>query len=476
MTAIRNTGEDASTGTAPLASLLERVGLAGDEVARLVAGAPEPGTGYEAAAAATSRILAGASRLLARLPAPSARSTSERAAAEAIARASSAVREEFLAAHAAALYDALTDGRRRFLRVEALVEEAGRRLPGLVPSTAEMSVERRRPLAEKEGYARAHGELLGAFLSLPAAGTHLVEAMLRPGDEALGLLPEFRAHGELALGPITLRRHGRAGIVEQRNTRYLNAEDASTLGGFERAVDLVLLDESIEIGVLRGGPVGRPGYANGRVFGSGLNLTQLYLGQIDYLFFMERDLGFVHKIYRGLLGVERPGLRRDGAVEKLWLAAVESYAVGGAAQLLHVVDHVLAARGARLFLPARKEGIIPGASNLRLPRFVGDRAARQAILSGREWAAGEPDADALCDEVVDADELEAALEARVAAITDSGLVNAAANRRALREGEEPLEVFRSYMAGFARDMADCYLSPALVHNLERHWTTRGRDR
>ena len=29
-------------------------------------------------------------------------------------------------------------------------------------------------------------------------------------------------------------------------------------------------------------------------------------------------------------------------------------------------------------LPARKEGIIPGVANLRLPRFIGDRIARQA--------------------------------------------------------------------------------------------------
>ena len=34
-------------------------------------------------------------------------------------------------------------------------------------------------------------------------------------------------------------------------------------------------------------------------------------------------------------------------------------------------------------LPARKEGIIPGAANLRLPRFVGARIARQAIMIGR---------------------------------------------------------------------------------------------
>jgi (3,5-dihydroxyphenyl)acetyl-CoA 1,2-dioxygenase len=139
------------------------------------------------------------------------------------------------------------------------------------------------------------------------------------------------------------------------------------------------------------------------------------------------------------------------------------------------VDHVIASRGSRLFLPARKEGIIPGASDLRLPRFVGDRAARQAILSGREWTAGEPDADALCDEVVQAEDMDAALDARIAALTDSGLVNAAANRRAIRIGQEPLDTFREYMATFAVEQARCHLSPALVRNLEQHWHARERS-
>ena len=103
------------------------------------------------------------------------------------------------------------------------------------------------------------------------------------------------------------------------------------------------------------------------------------------------------------------------------------------------MDHVIAARGARLYLPARREGIIPGASNLRLPRFVGDRAARQAILSGREWTAGDADAALLCDEVVAPEEMDAALAARIEALTSSGLINAAANRRALRVGQEPLQ-------------------------------------
>ncbi len=204
------------------------------------------------------------------------------------------------------------------------------------------------------------------------------------------------------------------------------------------------------------------------MFGAGINLTDLYEGRIDFLFYLIRDLGYVNKIYRGIV-------HEDGSTtEKLWVAAVEEYAIGGACQLLHVVDHVIAARGARLYLPARREGIIPGASNLRLPRFVGDRAARQAILSGREWAAGDADATALCDEVVEPADMDAAIDARIEMLTSSGLINAAANRAALRAGQEPLDLFRQYMATYALEQARCHLSPALVANLERHWNARRR--
>jgi (3,5-dihydroxyphenyl)acetyl-CoA 1,2-dioxygenase len=182
----------------------------------------------------------------------------------------------------------------------------------------------------------------------------------------------------------------------------------------------------------------------------------------------------VNKLYRGLTGPEhRPGEPED-TIEKLWIAAVETYAIGGACQLLHVVDHVIAERGARLFLPARKEGIIPGASNLRLARFVGERLARQAIFSGREFEAGTPEGDMLCDEVVEPAEMDAAVEARIEALTSSGLVSAAANRRTMRVGQEPIDIFRQYMATFSKEQAYCHTSPALVRNLEEHWNARER--
>ncbi len=367
------------------------------------------------------------------------------------------------------LYERLTDGSRRPVRLEELVYQAAEVVPGVVPTRAEMEAERVRPLADKQALERAQGRLIAEILLRPEPGRHLVQAMLRPTAEALARLDEFRATGVADLGFAHVVREGRAGILELRNPRHLNAEDGATLGPTEVGVDLILLDPEIEVGVLRGGGVDHPRHAGERVFGSGINLTHLYQGRIDFLFYVVRDLGYVNKIYRGLSG------EGGEPTEKLWIAAVEKFAIGGACQLLHVVDHVIATRGSRLYLPARKEGIIPGASPLRLPRFVGDRAARQAILSGREWTAGEPDADLLCDEVVSWEEMDEAIPARVRALTGSGLVSAAANRRALRVGAEPVDVFREYMALYSREQAECHLSPALVRNLERYWNAHERS-
>ena len=367
------------------------------------------------------------------------------------------------------LYDELTDRCTRSVRLEELVYEAADRVPGLAPTRAEMEPERARKLADKEGLELAQGLLIAEFLQVPRTGRHLVESMLHPTQLALDHLDELRTNGSVDLGHARVTRQGRAGVLELCNARHLNAEDGNTLAETEAAVDLVLLDPEIEVGVFRGGVVAHPRYPGERIFGAGINLTLLYMGRIDYLFYVVRDMGYVNKIYRGLAGGVDSRNR-----EKLWIAAVERYAIGGACQLLHVMDHVIAVRGSRLYLPARKEGIIPGASNLRLPRFVGDRAARQAILSGREWTAGDPDADLICDEIVEAGEIDAAIDSRIDALTSSGLVNAAANRAAMRVGEEPLDLFREYMATYAREQAFCQLSPALVHNLEEHWNADRR--
>src|SRR3954447_13768690 len=142
--------------------------------------------------------------------------------------------------------------------------------------------------------------------------------MLRPTPLALEHLHTLQATGAVDLGKASVERRGTVGIVELRNPRHLNAEDDSTTGPLEAAIDLVLLDPAIEIGVLRGGVVDPPRYAGRRSFGAGLNLTLLYRGLISYLFFPVRDLGLVHKVFRG---------HADGT-DKLWIPPPQTLPLG----------------------------------------------------------------------------------------------------------------------------------------------------
>jgi len=135
---------------------------------------------------------------------------------------------------------------------------------------------------------------------------------------------------------------------------------------------------------------------------------------------------------------------------------------------------VIAGKDAYMTLPARKEGIIPGAANLRLPRHVGPRLARQAILAERRIDCATPEGRMICDEIVPAADMDSAIARIVERLTSSGVVSAAGNRRALRAGEEPLEAFRRYMGVYAREQAYCHLSPALIANLEKNWNAATR--
>jgi (3,5-dihydroxyphenyl)acetyl-CoA 1,2-dioxygenase len=54
------------------------------------------------------------------------------------------------------------------------------------------------------------------------------------------------------------------------------------------------------------------------------------------------------------------------------------------------------------------------------------------------------------------------------------VVSAVANRRGFRVVQEPIDMFLSYLAVYAREQAYCHFSPALIANLEQHWDARNR--
>jgi (3,5-dihydroxyphenyl)acetyl-CoA 1,2-dioxygenase len=299
--------------------------------------------------------------------------------------------------------------------------------------------------------------------------------MLRPRSESLERLEEFKATGRADLGLARVQRSGRVGQVELANPRFLNAEDDGATAALEMGVDLVLLDPGCEVGVLRGATVDHPRHAGRRVFNAGINLTHLYHGQISMVDFMiAREMGLLAKIQRGLWLSDDWESGLEDTLEKPWIAAVESFAIGGGCQLLLVMDRVIAEEGAYFSLPARKEGIIPGNANQRLQRFLGDRLARQAILFERGFPVGDPVTAGLCDRVVAGAEMDEAIAGDAAQLTSSGLVAAAANRKLMRIGQEPLDQFRRYMAVYAREQSRCLYAPALIDNLERNWNAASR--
>ena len=454
---------------------LQRAGIGNAAVAAWHAAAPRDTGDFAGDCARYSRFWESSTALLARLPAKAARDARQAEAAERIKQVAREARTRFLRTHVEVVYDRLTHNRSRFIRVEQLVYDAAALVPGLTPTRAQVTAESACLQRDKDGLEIDHGIFVSAALANPGIGSHLCHAMLLPHAGTAERLAELEKKGRVNLGAAEVFRKGRASHVIGKNPRHLNAEDATTLDAAEIAVDLAILDPHTQIGVLRGDYVHGGKYQGKRVLGSGINLTHLYYGKVPFIWYLQRDLGIVNKLYRGLA---HPGMMPDDVngqtIEMPWIAAVEGFAIGGHCQYLLTMDYVLAARDAFMSLPARKEGIIPGAANLRLPRFTGDRIARQAILYERRLDCDSPEGRLICDEVVAPADMDSAIERVVQNLTSSGVVSAASNRRAFRVTQEPLDLFRNYFAVYALEQAYCHFSPALISNLEQHWNAKNR--
>jgi thioesterase DpgC len=407
--------------------------------------------------------------ILAALPGRPERDRPGQHTAELVFEASRALRDRFVNAYAGRLYDDLTDHRTRRPRLPELVLAAADRCPGLVPDRQAMAAEHQRVQRHKEGREIDQGLFIRGLLRDPSVGRHLMDTMRMPVDRSRELLDGFRRDGRVDLDTVLVERRDGTARVTVHNEHCLNAEDHALIRDMETAVDLVLLDDSVRVGVLRGGVMTHPRYRGRRVFSAGINLADLRDGRISLVdFLLGRELGYLSKLLHGVL----PPVAgyREPSIQKPWLAAVDSFAIGGGMQLLLTVDWVVAADDAYFSLPAAKEGIVPGVANFRLSRFTGSRLARQVILGGRRIYATDPEARLVCDAVVPAAEVDAAVEAGVRAL-DSPAV--AANRRMLGLAEESPERLREYLAEFAFVQACRLYGRDVLDKVDRDWSAPG---
>ncbi|QPQ89144.1 enoyl-CoA hydratase/isomerase family protein (plasmid) [Burkholderia gladioli] len=382
------------------------------------------------------------------------------------------IRRDFLTIHTTWLYNKLTLHKTCYLRIAELAALAARKFPGLLPSEERMHVENSLPQSHKEGLEIDQAIFFRELLRVPDVGSHLISAMQRPTSFALALNEEFDRTGRADLGSVQVERISSAAHLTIYNPHCLNAEDNELTRNMETAIDLILMNNDVKVGVIRGGYMNHPKFAGQRVFSAGINLKNLSAGKISFVeFLLQRELGYINKIFRGLV-VERSlegGVSNITEIEKPWVGIIDNFAIGGGAQLLLVLDRVLAATNSFISLPAANEGIIPGFANLRLGRMVGQRMARQMVLGGRIIQAVEPDARYLIDEIFDAQDPDASIKRNVDSLCNPAVI---ANRRLLHLAEEPLEEFRRYAAEFALLQATRLYSTDVLNNLQRQEAVR----
>lgn len=94
------------------------------------------------------------------------------------------------------------------------------------------------------------------------------------------------------------------------------------------------------------------------------------------------------------------------------VGAVNGAAFGGGCEIAGCCDFLYAAEGAKFAQPEVKLGIMPGAGGTQtLPRAVGERRAKELIMTGRPFTAAQAERWGLVNEVLAADALlPAALE------------------------------------------------------------------
>lgn len=140
------------------------------------------------------------------------------------------------------------------------------------------------------------------------------------------------------------------------------------------------------------------------------------------------------------------------SLKKVLVAAVEGVAVGIGTTLLLHCDIAVASRAARFRLPFVNLGVAPeGASSLLLARAVGDKAARELLLTGRFFSAEEALAWGLLNSVAEPGEAVAGTHEYIHSLLGQPLESLVATKELMRASRTEVgDVVAAELEVFAR--------------------------
>ncbi len=147
-----------------------------------------------------------------------------------------------------------------------------------------------------------------------------------------------------------------------------------------------------------------------------------------------------HAIFRNLEQIARPVI-----------AIIDGAALGGGCELVMACDIALATDRARFGQPEIKLGVFPPVAAVLLPQVVGDKRAREMMLTGELIEAAEAERLGLVNYVVPVDQLQSKTEELLAKLRNLSAIALEHAKRAIEAGRG-----RSLDAAL-KDVEDMYL-------------------
>jgi enoyl-CoA hydratase/carnithine racemase len=230
----------------------------------------------------------------------------------------------------------------------------------------------------------------------------------------------------LAAGTLTERlvaeRQGPVGWLTFNNPARRNAVSIDMWEGIPKALDAFERDPEVRVIVLAG--------AGDKAFVSGADISQ---------YEKERSTEEGIRRYNRISSL---ACDRFQACDKVTLAAIRGYCLGGGVNVALCCDLRLAADDARFGVPAAKLGLGYGATALKnLVDTVGAAYAREMLITGRQFTAGEAKDMGFVHRVAPVAGLEALVLEYCGMISDNAPLTIRASKRIVRELLKPGSAF-----------------------------------
>jgi len=212
---------------------------------------------------------------------------------------------------------------------------------------------------------------------------------------------------------ITLERDAHLATITISREKALNALNGQVLTELLTCVSELELDDAVRVVIITGA---------GKAFVAGADIAEMI--DLDPL-------------------AARPFSELGAAVgdsiessSKVYIAAVNGFALGGGCELAMCCDFIYASAQAKFGQPEVKLGIIPGfGGTQRLPRRVGVGKAKELVLTGEMIRAEEALRIGLVDEVVAPEELISRCRAIAEKIAANGPLAVAEGKKVIHQGQ-----------------------------------------